>query len=167
MEAIDIDSLSAEERLELLEQVWQSLSETPLAIPLMNAQCGELDRRLDDLDRDGPAGIPWKKYLTGFAIAPVKPVLVRPAAAADIEEAYRWYKRQSAELADRFLVAVQSAVDDIVAHPNMYPVVHRNTRRVFVRRFPYGVFYRLYGEVVVVIAYMHGRRDPLRWKSRA
>jgi len=34
MEAIDIDRLSAEERLELLEQVWESLSETPLAIRL-------------------------------------------------------------------------------------------------------------------------------------
>ena len=33
MEVIDIDSLSAEERLQLLEQVWESLSETPQAIP--------------------------------------------------------------------------------------------------------------------------------------
>ena len=63
MEAIDIDSLSAEERLQLLEQVWESLSETPLAIPLTNAQCDELNRRLDDLDRDGPTGIPWEEVL--------------------------------------------------------------------------------------------------------
>jgi putative addiction module component (TIGR02574 family) len=63
MEAIDLDRLSAEERLELLEQVWESLSETPQAIPLTNAQCDELDRRLDDLDRDGPVGIPWEEVL--------------------------------------------------------------------------------------------------------
>jgi putative addiction module component (TIGR02574 family) len=63
MEAIDIDSLSAEERLALLEQVWESLSETPQAIPFTNSQRDELDRRLDDLDREGPVGIPWEEVL--------------------------------------------------------------------------------------------------------
>jgi len=55
---IDIATLSQEERLRLLEQLWDSLSSTPEAIPLTDAQREELDRRLDELDRDGPAGIP-------------------------------------------------------------------------------------------------------------
>jgi len=56
---IDIASLSSEERLRLLEELWESLFETPEAIPLTTAQREELDRRLDELDREGPAGIPW------------------------------------------------------------------------------------------------------------
>lgn len=60
MKAIDINSLSPDERLELLEQLWDSLSSTPNAIPLTNAQREELDRRLDDLEREGPIGIPWE-----------------------------------------------------------------------------------------------------------
>ena len=63
MGAIDIAHLSPEERLRLLEQLWESLSVTPAAIPLTNAQREELDRRLDELDRDGPAGIPWEEVL--------------------------------------------------------------------------------------------------------
>ena len=63
MPAIDIASLSPEERLELLEQLWDSLAATPEAIPLTNAQREELDRRLDDLDREGPTGIPWEEVL--------------------------------------------------------------------------------------------------------
>jgi putative addiction module component (TIGR02574 family) len=63
MGTIDIANLSAEERLRLLEELWDSLSATPEAIPLTNAQPEELDRRLDDLDRDGPAGIPWEEVL--------------------------------------------------------------------------------------------------------
>jgi len=51
MGTIDIANLSAEERLRLLEELWESLSATPEAIPLTNAQREELDRRLDDLDR--------------------------------------------------------------------------------------------------------------------
>ncbi|HUY13259.1 MAG TPA: addiction module protein [Terriglobia bacterium] len=35
----------------------------PEAIPLTSAQREELDRRLDDLDRDGPTGIPWKEVV--------------------------------------------------------------------------------------------------------
>ena len=63
MGTIDIAGLSSEERLRLLEQLWESLSATPEAIPLTNAQREELDRRLDELDRDGPAGIPWEEVL--------------------------------------------------------------------------------------------------------
>ncbi len=63
MATIDIANLSAEERLRLLEELWDSLRATPEAIPLTNAQREELDRRLDELDREGPAGIPWEEVL--------------------------------------------------------------------------------------------------------
>lgn len=93
-------------------------------------------------------------------------LLVRPAAAADIDEAFLWYERQRAGLGSEFLAAVQSALDDVVAHPAKYPVIHRDTKRALLRRFPYAILYRVYGEVVVVVACMHGRRDPRRWASR-
>ena len=59
--AIDIATLSPEERLKLLEQLWDSLSSTPDAVPLTKPQQQELDRRLDELDREGPSGIPWEE----------------------------------------------------------------------------------------------------------
>ena len=61
MSTIDIANLSPEERLGLLEQLWDSLS--PEAIPMTDAQKEELDRRLDELDREGPVGIPWNEVL--------------------------------------------------------------------------------------------------------
>lgn len=60
---IEIASLSPEERLHLMDQIWESLSATPEAVPLTSAQREELDRRLDELDRDGPVGIPWLEVL--------------------------------------------------------------------------------------------------------
>ena len=59
---IDLDKLTAEERLALLEKIWDSL--TPDDVPLTSDQRLELDRRLDDLDRDGPIGIPWEDVLS-------------------------------------------------------------------------------------------------------
>ena len=61
--AVDIASLSTEERLELLERLWDSLAQAPEKVPLTDAQRRELDRRLDDLERDGPVGIPWDEVL--------------------------------------------------------------------------------------------------------
>ena len=63
MNTIDIASLSTQERLELLEQIWDSLNATPETVPISQAQRQELERRIDDLDRDGPVGIPWDDVL--------------------------------------------------------------------------------------------------------
>lgn len=63
MPAIDIASLTFEERLRLLDELWESLRATPEAIPGTDAQREELDRRLDELDRDGPVGIPWDEVI--------------------------------------------------------------------------------------------------------
>ena len=60
---LDIASLTLEERLSLLEELWESLAATPETIPLTDAQRAELDRRLDDLDAEGPVGIPWDEVL--------------------------------------------------------------------------------------------------------
>ena len=94
-------------------------------------------------------------------------LLLRSAAAADFDEAYRWYERQKVGLGEEFLTAVDATLRDLLAHPATYPVIHRETRRVLLQRFPYAIFFRLYDETVIVIACMHGRRDPKRWKGRA
>ncbi len=61
---LDIGSLTPEERLSLLEELWESLAATPEAIPLTEAQRAELDRRLDELEAEGPVGIPWDEVLS-------------------------------------------------------------------------------------------------------
>jgi len=92
--------------------------------------------------------------------------IVRPAAAADVEAAYRWYERQRSGLGDEFLAMVRSTLRSIEANPEAYPVVHRSTRRGLVRRFPYAIFYRLVDDRVLVIACMHARRNPRKWRRR-
>jgi plasmid stabilization system protein ParE len=93
-------------------------------------------------------------------------LLVRSEAAADIEEAYQWYGRQRAGLGEEFLAAVDAKLQDITAHPAAYQIVHRDARRALLGRFPYAIYYRIYEEMIVVVACMHGRRDPTRWKAR-
>jgi plasmid stabilization system protein ParE len=98
----------------------------------------------------------------------VKRVIVRPAAAADIEDAYRWYESRRPGLGEEFLLALNSTRDRVLEHPEAYPVLHRTTRRALIpQRFPYGLFYRIYGDTIVIVACMHAKRDPRRWQRRS
>ena len=58
---VDIKDLTAEERLALLGDIWDSLD--PEDVPVTEAQRLELDRRLDDLEDDHHLGIPWDQVL--------------------------------------------------------------------------------------------------------
>ena len=93
-------------------------------------------------------------------------VLVRPAAAADIDDAFLWYEGQRPGLGADFLRTVDSALAAIQSNPQLHAVIYRNTRRALLRRFPYGVYYRVYPDSIVIVACMHGRRDPKRWQVR-
>ncbi len=94
-------------------------------------------------------------------------LLVRPAAAADLEDAYGWYEARSSGLGEGFLVAVQRTFEKIQESPHGYEVLHRQTRRALVHRFPYGVLYRVREHNIVVVACLHAKRDPRRWRSRS
>lgn len=94
-------------------------------------------------------------------------VRLRPEAELDLADAALWYEEQRPGLGHQFLDEVLSVLSTIAESPLMYPVVHRNTQRALTRRFPFGVYFRVETTAVVVVAVMHGSRNPHRWKSRA
>lgn len=55
--AEEIARLSPEERLDLIEQLWDSLSDAD--VPLPPAQQTELERRLATLDEDRSRAVTW------------------------------------------------------------------------------------------------------------
>jgi plasmid stabilization system protein ParE len=89
------------------------------------------------------------------------------AARADVADARQWYRRRDPALAPRFLRAVDECVDQLLAHPEIGPIVEGSIRRLLLRGFPYGVFYRLYGDEAVVIACLHGARSSRAWRRRS
>ncbi len=90
----------------------------------------------------------------------------RPAAAKDLEEAAEWYEAKQRGLGEEFLEAVRVASNAIVENPEQFPVLYRNTRRALVRSFPYGIYFRVVSNRALVVACMHARRRPTRWRSR-
>jgi plasmid stabilization system protein ParE len=93
-------------------------------------------------------------------------LIIRPEAEHDLAEAYRWYESQREGLGRRFITATDMEILSIREHPRLYPVVHNGIRRALVHHFPFGIFYRLAYNQIVVIAVMHCRRNPNEWKQR-
>ena len=94
------------------------------------------------------------------------PVITRPAAASEIEAAYRWYEKEREGLGSEFLEAVDKMVKAIAENPERFPAIRKDIRRAVLRRFPYSIFYRIVSGHVVVIACFHGKRNPKVWRSR-
>jgi plasmid stabilization system protein ParE len=93
-------------------------------------------------------------------------LIYRPAAGRDLDRAYVWYERERRGLGEEFLAEVFATAKQILENPESYPVLHRQTRRALVRRFPYGLFYRIIGETIVVVACFHTSRNPIGWQRR-
>ena len=64
VDALDaIRKLSLDERIRLVEQIWDSVAEDPdaAALPITPAQREELDRRLADAEARPGEGAPWSE----------------------------------------------------------------------------------------------------------
>ncbi len=94
------------------------------------------------------------------------PVFWLPEADTELKEALLRYESIRPELALRFAEAVVDAVESICAAPLQYRLRENGRRRAGVRRFPYGIFYLLENDLILIVACFHGRRDPERWMSR-
>ena len=96
-----------------------------------------------------------------------KQIIIRPEAEADIQDAFLWYEQQRNGLGNDFLLCVEEALSIIRRNPEMYPRVHKNVYRSLIRRFPYGVFYIIEEDRIVILAVFHAKRNPKQWKDLA
>lgn len=55
----DILQLTVAERIQLVEDIWDSVAEFPELVPLTEPQKKELDRRMQEFRDDPDEGIPW------------------------------------------------------------------------------------------------------------
>jgi plasmid stabilization system protein ParE len=83
-----------------------------------------------------------------------------------VAEAALWYERRCAGLGREFVLAADLCFDLIARQPDIFPVVYRGARLGLLHKFPYLVVYRVFPEFISIVAVIHGRRHPRRWKSR-
>ena len=66
---VDISQLSVAERIQLAEDLWDSISEQQEEFPFSEAQKQELDKRLENYKRNPASGSSWEevKKRLGFS----------------------------------------------------------------------------------------------------
>jgi plasmid stabilization system protein ParE len=89
-----------------------------------------------------------------------------PEAGLEFAEAVRFYRERGRNLGHRFAREVRTAIQEIVATPTRWRVLQEDVRRCLVRVFPYAILYTIEKNYILIIAVMHGKREPGYWRHR-
>lgn len=85
---------------------------------------------------------------------------VRPAALQDVVRSGAWWEEREVGLKQRFVDAVERRMRQLSDHPELGLRYGRRLRRLLVREFHHGSFYRVRGDLIEVVAVLDLRRDP-------
>lgn len=96
----------------------------------------------------------------------MKSVQICSAAEADFTQALRYYASASPEIALQFDAEVDSALRRIAAGPEQFPALYESHRYVQLRRFPFLIIFRVFGDGITVVAVAHTSRSPDFWHGR-
>jgi hypothetical protein len=70
-------------------------------------------------------------------------VIFRPQADQEVQSARLWFEEQRPGLGIEFAHSTDETIERISSNALAFPVVHGDTRRAVVRRFPYGIYFRV------------------------
>ena len=92
---------------------------------------------------------------------------IRKEAEADIAEAYQYYESCRENLGSDLITCIEESFSRIENNPRQYKTIHKNVHRALVRKFPYGIYYVLINEQIVILGVLHARKNPKHWQSRS
>ena len=93
-------------------------------------------------------------------------VIVRPEAEDDLKEAFSWYEDNRTGLGHDFLLQVDAGINFIKRNPDVHPIEYKGTKKHLIKRFPYKIIYLVEEEKIVILAVIHGKRNPVLIKKR-
>jgi toxin ParE1/3/4 len=85
----------------------------------------------------------------------------------EFDEACSWYDDTQREMVGPFKAETLRILDEVINHPLRWPkVTPRIRRRLYHRRFPYAMLYRVHRDYILIVAIMHTSRRSGYWRSR-
>ncbi len=90
-----------------------------------------------------------------------------PEARLEYRDAARFYEAIRPGLGAAFTLEVESVIEQICSAPDRWRHFESDVRRCLTRRFPFAVLYTTHHDYVLIIAVMHGSREPGYWKHRS
>ena len=93
-------------------------------------------------------------------------IKVTSAAKQDIKNAVDWYNDQKNDLGLAFKTYVIQAIEKIKLNPFAFQKRYKTNRIKFLRKYPYGIHYKLTEDFIIILAVFHTSRSPKNWKKR-
>jgi plasmid stabilization system protein ParE len=86
-------------------------------------------------------------------------------AEAELKAAMEFYQSARSGLEAEFLAEVEATTNLIESFPLAWSPLSPRTRRCRTHRFPYGLFYQVRSDEILIVAVMDLRCDPKRWEE--
>lgn len=87
-------------------------------------------------------------------------------AENDISNAALWYNEKSLGLGKEFLDSIELAFSIITQNPHLFQDRYKNVKIIFTTRFPYGIYYIIEENQLIILAVLHTKMDEMVWKDR-
>ena len=87
-------------------------------------------------------------------------------AAGEMQAAAAYYEAQQTGLGEAFLGEIEQGLLRIEQFSRLWPIYEAEYRRYILRRFPFGIIYRIDSQEILVFAVAHLRREPGYWRIR-
>lgn len=85
---------------------------------------------------------------------------VLPKVQDELYEAYLWYEEQQHDLGKRFIASFRTVISDLACFPLSYQIGFDDVRKVRLAHFPYVVYYIIENQKIIVVALLHGAKNP-------
>lgn len=93
-------------------------------------------------------------------------IIVHSEAELELWQAVEYYETKRFGLGLDLEQEVRRAFVDIQRTPNMCPTRKYGTRYRLLPRFPYGIYYFEYQDIIWIVAVAHTSRRPYYWRKR-
>lgn len=91
---------------------------------------------------------------------------ISQAAEDDIRYAFLWYEEQKEGLGFDFEDHFSKAIDSIQSNPLKTQVRYADIRVFFLKKFPYGIHFKVNGSTILIAAVFAAKDDPAKWEER-
>lgn len=95
------------------------------------------------------------------------PVIFKPAARLEFEEAVAWYEGERPGLGREFKLEVKLALKRAVTTPGHFQRVRGRAQKIRLRRFKkYAIYFAIKDDAFAVLSVFHASRNPVELERR-
>ncbi len=96
----------------------------------------------------------------------MRPIRIAEEALEDLAVAFLFYEAQDRGLGDYFTSCLRADIESLRLYAGIHRIVYQDYHRLLSRVFPFGVFYTVEQDAIMIWAVLDLRRDPAWIEAR-